>query len=116
MSRFKDDSNERLVELVEIICKKMDAEDRGFIFAPMVQPTGNHRSFVIVADRKGHDVEETLKMFWTTMVSIAMNVNTQVPEDLRGEFQLGFIAFVKMCCQECFPGMETNVKMEDEND
>lgn len=106
MPRFKDDSNERILKMIESVQEEMNKEDRGFIFAPMIQPTGDHRSFVVVADKKGHTLDETMMMFWATMASIIINVNTQIPEDKREEFKFGFMAFIETCCQQAFPSLE----------
>lgn len=107
--RFKDESNKRLYELAQLIEKTMDEEERGFIFAPMVQPGKDHRTAVFISDLKGHSMEETFVCFWATMASIIMNVNTQVPENLRDEFRDGFLAFERMVKGQCFV-------MEDENE
>lgn len=107
--KFKDESNKRLYELAQLINKTMDKEGRGFIFAPMVQPGKDHRTAVFVSDLKGHSMEETFICFWATMAGIIININTQVPEDLRDEFRDGFSAFERMVKEQCFV-------MEDENE
>lgn len=101
--KFKDKSNARVLELAEHIAEVMEQEGRGFIFAPMVQHTGDHYTFIIVADRKENNAEETIVNFWATLASIVMNTNTQIPEDLMGEFRAGFEAFVKMVKEQAFP-------------
>lgn len=107
--RFKDESNKRLYELALLIDKTMDKEGRGFIFAPMVQPGKDYRTAIFVSDLKEHSMEETFVCFWATMASIIMNINTQVPENLRNEFRDGFLAFERMVKKQCFV-------MEDENE
>lgn len=96
---MKDKSNERILAEVSKLAKVMDKEGRGFIFAPLPKETSNHRTFVYVASAtNSHD--EFIQSFWAGMLSIIMNVHTQIPEDLLPLYKQCFKAFLLASMKE----------------
>ena len=82
--KFQDESNERLLKLVKQIQETMEAEGRGFVFAPVCQLEGGHKSFLAL--QCDGPVE-----FWATMLSIIVNASKSFD---KKEFEAYFNAFV----------------------
>lgn len=104
--KFKDESNRRIIKAIEDIGKVMEEEGRGFIFAPIVQLTGNHKTMCAITfakeDEGGIGLMEFVQ-FWATLGSIIDNFNKQLSEDQRREFREGFIPFCELVAEQCFP-------------
>lgn len=92
----KDPSNARIVETIKELEKVMDREDRGFIFCPVVQMKGRHRTLLATKFK-------SLDEFWATMLMIVDEINRQIPEEMRKEYKRGFMTFVEACINKSFP-------------
>lgn len=107
MPKYKDKSNQRIMEMIEIIAEKMAEEGRGFIFAPIAKPTGNHRTMcaVVFPNIEEHRELGALEFmeFWATMSSIIANFNSQLSEDQRKVFREGFVPFCQTTTDQAFP-------------
>ena len=108
--KYKDESNIRINKALDELSKVMQEEERGFIFAPMVQLHGDHNTFLRVEfsleDNKENITTEEMVLFWATIGAIVRNFQTQVPEDLQKDFKEGFIPTVKMIAGLCFPSIK----------
>lgn len=101
---MKDKSNERIIKAIIELQKVMGKEGRGFIFCPIVQLEGNHKTMCAVDfGGDGGIDEECVFRFWATMGSLIENVQSQLPEDLLLSFKEGFLPFVQMTTERCFP-------------
>ena len=96
--RYKDASNERILKKLAELEKVMDAEGRGWIFAPVVQNENDHRCL-------GYAKFKHPDEFWATIGMLVIEINKQLPEDDRPEFRNGFYPFIQMVAHEAFPMM-----------
>ena len=105
---FKDASNERINKFLEQLDRIMEEEDRGYIFAPVVQIKGDHRSFLRVK-------AENPIFFWATLVGIVENYCLNYPEENRDELVEMFVTFVSSIAERCFPAsIKTSINTESE--
>ena len=106
---MKDKSNERIMEVIKLIATKMAEEERGFIFAPIAQMDGNHRTMCAVVFPNMIDVKELGETefirFWASMASLVANFNSQLTEEQRKEFKQGFITFCQAVAEQSFPSI-----------
>lgn len=100
---IKDPSNERIKEAVEELSKVMEQEGRGFIFAPICQMEGDHRTMGVVAFTSTTPQEERVKNFWATLASLVENYQHTLPEDKIEEYAWCAKAFLRMIRERCFP-------------
>lgn len=98
-TKYKDDSNKRIVEALVELEKVMEEEGRGWLFCPVVQEEGGHNTLCVA---KFQDANS----FWATIGMIIIEINRQVPEDMREEFREGFIPMCQMVTQLAFPKMK----------
>lgn len=105
MNRFKDKSNARIVAELTRLAEVMQEEGRGFIFVPIVQEEGDHKTMAYIAfsTKDGEVDKENIKQFWATLLGLVANAQTQIPEDLLGYYDKGGQAFVKGMAKVCFP-------------
>lgn len=108
--KYKDESNNRINKALDELAKVMHDEGRGFLFAPMVQQHGDHRTFLraefSLEYTKENITEEEIVLFWATIIGIVRNFQTQIPEDLQKDFKEGFIPTVKGIAGLCFPSIK----------
>lgn len=113
--KMKDESNERIMEVIRILATKMAEENRGFIFAPIAQLDGNHRTMCAVVYPNKDSVKDLgadeFVRFWASMASIVANFNAQLSEEQRKVFKQGFIPFCKGVTEQAFP----KIKLYDLN-
>lgn len=101
---MKDKSNERIIKAIIELKKVMEKEGRGFVFCPVVQLEGDHNTMCAIDfGGDGEIDEECIFRFWATMGSLIKNVQSQIPEDLLPTFKEGFLPFVQMTTEICFP-------------
>lgn len=112
--KYKDKSNVRINKALDELAKVMNKEERGFLFAPMVQLHGNHSTFLraefsLKGEKEKMTAEittEEIALFWATIMGIVCNFQTQVPEDLQKAFKEGFIPAIEGIAELCFPSIE----------
>lgn len=102
---MKDASNERIKQEILKLAKFMEKEERGFIFAPLPQEKGNHKTFLAVQPNGECSYEDFIKSFWAGMTAIVHNMRTQVPEDLLSDFKKGYKAFLVTTLKELNMGI-----------
>lgn len=102
---MKDKSNERIVKVVKEISRIMEREGRGFIFCPIVQPQGNHKTLCAVSfnTEDGEIGEVELVQFWASLTSLIDNFMKSLPKDKQREFKNGFIPFIQATAEISFP-------------
>lgn len=105
---MKDKSNQRIVKKMEELYDFMVEEDRGFIFVPMAQMKGNHKTMCFVSFNKEVEKlnEDDMIRFWATMASLIENVQTNIPEHLKQDYKDGFLPFVGAVSGRCFPSIK----------
>lgn len=105
---MKDKSNQRIMKKMEEIYDFMAEEDRGFIFVPMVQLKGDHKTMCVVSFNKEVEKlnEADMIRFWATMAALIENVQTYIPEHLKQEYRDGFLPFVQATAEGCFPSIK----------
>ena len=96
--KHKDESNKRIVEALAELEKIMEGEGRGWLFSPIVQEEGDHRTLCVAR----FDNPEN---FWATIGMIIIEINKQVPEEYRDRFREGFIPMCQMVTELAFPKM-----------
>lgn len=105
--KMKDESNKRIMEVISILATKMAEENRGFIFAPIAQLDGNHRTMCAVVFPNKEQISDLgadeFMRFWASMASIVANFNSQLSEEQRKAFKQGFIPFCKGVTEQAFP-------------
>lgn len=108
--KYKDESNARINKALDELAKVMEEEERGFLFAPMVQLRGDHKTFLraefSLTDEKEKITTEEIVLFWATIMGIVHNFQTQIPEDLQKDFKDSFIPTVKGIAGLCFPSIK----------
>lgn len=105
---FKDESNERINKFLKQLDRIMEKEDRGYIFAPVVQIKGDHRTFLRVK-------AENPIFFWATLLGIVENYCSNYPEEGREELVEMFVTFVSGVSERCFPAsIKTTISRESE--
>ena len=102
---MRDKSNERIAKAVMELNKVMAEEGRGFIFAPIVQFGGNHRTLCAVSFHKDtSDITKSdLMRWWASLSALVENFASQLSEEQRKEFKDGFIPFIKITAERNFP-------------
>lgn len=105
---MKDKSNQRIMKKMEELYDFMTEEDRGFIFVPMVQVKGDHKTMCVVSFNKEAKKlnEADMIRFWATMAALIENVKTSIPEHLKQEYKDGFLPFVEAVSGRCFPSIK----------
>lgn len=106
---MQDKSNERIVKAVMELNEVMAEEKRGFIFAPIIQIGGDHRTLCAVSFHK--DISDITKFdlmkWWASVSALIENFASQLSEEQRKEFKDGFIPFVQMTAERNFPTVKT---------
>ena len=102
---MKDKSNERIIKAVEELNRVMAEEGRGFIFCPIIQVGGDHRTLCAVSFHKDTaDITKfDLMKWWASVSALIENFASLLSEEQRQEFKDGFLPFVQMTAERNFP-------------
>lgn len=107
-NEMKDESNQRILKALVELNKVMEEEGRGFIFVPIVQTEGDHKTMAAVAfnTKRGEMTDDEMHRFWATLAALVENFQHQLPEDLLPAYKEGFMVFIKMVIDRCFPSIK----------
>lgn len=89
-NNFRDKSNERIIDAIKELMKK---EDRGFLFCPIPQEKGNHRTFLVFAMNNDGDPAEV--QFFATMMAVMENVRLNIPENDYKKWKKAYLAYLQ---------------------
>ena len=102
---MRDKSNERIAKAVMELNEVMAEEGRGFIFCPIVQVGGNHRTLCAVSFHKDTaDITKVdLMRWWASLEVLIENFASNLSEEQMKDFKDGFIPFIRMTAEKNFP-------------
>ena len=101
-----DPSNARIMnELIPIIEEFMQKENRGYVFLPSPQRTGNHRTFLAFR-ANFQKKEEVYTLFWASLLAMVDCFRRYVPEKDFREWKEGFIPTVQAMTEIAFPSIK----------
>lgn len=101
-----DPSNARIMnELIPIIEEFMQKENRGFVFLPVPQRTGNHKTFLTLRANVQEE-EELYTLFWVSMLAMVDCFRKYVPEKDFRKWKEGFIPTIQAMTEIAFPSIK----------
>lgn len=97
---MQTNNDAKIRELLENVGKLLAEKKQGFLFSAFSTEKGVDDEVANCITTK--DPEE----FWLGMVPLVFNMSRVCPEDQRDEFRKGFLAFIELIIDECFPSMQ----------
>lgn len=88
---FKDESNKRIAQSIKELMKK---EGRGFLFSPVPQLNGKHKTMLTFVANIGEGEPPVEEQVFATMLAIMTNIRRNVPEDDYKKWKAAYRAYL----------------------